>query len=223
MQTRNWATSQRTKQEAKEMHSFYAYHHHCQDRLVFPVHPLNHRWREIGKRLRRWEKLGCWIRSAAEEIERYQTEKAYDDSGSWWKIHLNAKNKQRRSKDVTWTQHRPESPTVTLTCHASKYKEHKLHQMSILRFERILGFQMGLHHLEALLKLERTILMLTRGESNTVFRLFISHARLANTLTQIALSSLSTSNCNTISEKWSREERKMEGRGVFWWETVTPR
>ena len=34
----------------------------------------------------------------------------------------------QRSKDVTKTQQRPESPTVTLTWHASKCKMHKFHQ-----------------------------------------------------------------------------------------------
>ena len=35
---------------------------------------------------------------------------------------------KQRSKDVTQTQQqRLESPTVTLTSHASKYKDHKLH------------------------------------------------------------------------------------------------
>ena len=35
-------------------------------------------------------------------------------------------------KDVTQTeQQRPESPTVTLTCHVSKYKGHELHQRCI--------------------------------------------------------------------------------------------
>ena len=49
---------------------------------------------------------------------------------------LNLINKQwvnQRSKDVTQTQEqRPESPTVTLTWHASKYKVHNLHQRYIL-------------------------------------------------------------------------------------------
>ena len=35
---------------------------------------------------------------------------------------------ERGSKDVTQTQQRPESPTVTLTWHASQAKVHKLHQ-----------------------------------------------------------------------------------------------
>ena len=40
----------------------------------------------------------------------------------------------QRSKDVTQTQQqRPESPAVTLTWHASKYKVHELHQRYILR------------------------------------------------------------------------------------------
>ena len=39
-----------------------------------------------------------------------------------------------RSKDVTQTQQqRPESPAVTLTWHACKYKVHKLHQRYFLR------------------------------------------------------------------------------------------
>ena len=39
------------------------------------------------------------------------------------------KGVHQRSKDVTQTkQQRPESPTVTLTWHASKYKVYKLHQ-----------------------------------------------------------------------------------------------
>ena len=35
---------------------------------------------------------------------------------------------ERGSNDVTQTQQRPESPTVTLTSHASQAKVHKLHQ-----------------------------------------------------------------------------------------------
>ena len=38
------------------------------------------------------------------------------------------------SKDVTQTQPSPESPTVTLTWNASKYKVHKLHQRYILTY-----------------------------------------------------------------------------------------
>ena len=135
MKARNWATSRCTKQEAKEMHRFYAYH-----RWIIVDGKLVKDWEGWIHDPARWEKLVCWIRSAAEATERYQSEKAYGDSGSWWKIHLNANNKQRRSKDINLTQHRPESPTVTLTCYASKYKEHKLHQMSILKFERVVGF-----------------------------------------------------------------------------------
>ena len=42
------------------------------------------------------------------------------------------------SKGVTQTQQqRPESPSVTLTWHASKYKVHKLHQEYILLLEQI--------------------------------------------------------------------------------------
>ena len=43
------------------------------------------------------------------------------------------KGVNQRSIDVTKTQQqRHESPTVTLTWHASKYKEHKLHQTMYL-------------------------------------------------------------------------------------------
>ena len=37
----------------------------------------------------------------------------------------------QRSEDVTTQQQRPESPTGTLTCHASKYKVHKMLEMDI--------------------------------------------------------------------------------------------
>ena len=40
------------------------------------------------------------------------------------------KGVNQRSKDATQTQQqRPESPTVTLTWHASKHKIHTLHQL----------------------------------------------------------------------------------------------
>ena len=44
----------------------------------------------------------------------------------------------QRSKEVTQVQQqRPESPTVTLTWHASKYKVRKLHQRYILKGETV--------------------------------------------------------------------------------------
>ena len=49
---------------------------------------------------------------------------------NWNQTH---KGGNQRSKDVTQVQQqRPESPTATLTWHASKYKAHKLHQWYIL-------------------------------------------------------------------------------------------
>ena len=36
-----------------------------------------------------------------------------------------------RSEDVTTQEQRPESPTGTLTCHASKYKVHKMLELCI--------------------------------------------------------------------------------------------
>ena len=45
------------------------------------------------------------------------------------------KGVKKRSKYVTRVQQqRPESPTVTLTWHACKYKVHKLHQRYMLNF-----------------------------------------------------------------------------------------
>ena len=50
------------------------------------------------------------------------------------------KGVNQRSKDVTQTQQqRLESPTLTLTWHASKHKVHKLHERYILWFRFILG------------------------------------------------------------------------------------
>ena len=53
-----------------------------------------------------------------------------------FKIELLVKQQTReypRSKNVTQTQYRPNSPTITLcTWHASKYKVHELHQRYIL-------------------------------------------------------------------------------------------
>ena len=50
------------------------------------------------------------------------------------KVESIRKGVNQRSKDVTQTQQqRPESPAVTLTWHAGKYKVHKLHQRYILK------------------------------------------------------------------------------------------
>ena len=55
----------------------------------------------------------------------------YPNKGSW------------RSNDVTWTQQGPESPTVILTWHASKYMVHKLHPRYFLQCDAVWGCSVG--------------------------------------------------------------------------------
>ena len=55
-------------------------------------------------------------------------------------LKLTYKGVNQRSKAVTQIQQKPESLTVNLTWHASKYKVHKFHQ----RYIRILGSKIGL-------------------------------------------------------------------------------
>ena len=64
-----------------------------------------------------WIKLTSEVRTTVSDINRQELSN-----------HMAESETERGSKDVTQTQQRPESPTVTLTWHASQAKVHKLHQ-----------------------------------------------------------------------------------------------
>ena len=69
-----------------------------------------------------------WFTCALSRLDLDSVQKSEKERGPEISVESTHKGVNQRSKDVTQTQQqRPESPTVTLTWHASKYKVHKLY------------------------------------------------------------------------------------------------